>query len=116
MSTKVTPEKANACFVVLMRNSDVQDFRKTMQQLEDRFNKNFNYPYVFLNEVPFTEEVKTYLKAQTKAKVEFGLIPKEHWEIPRFLNESTVLEAIKEQKEKDQVPYGGKLSYHHMCR
>ncbi|KAI9290849.1 glycosyl transferase, partial [Neoconidiobolus thromboides FSU 785] len=110
-----TSEQANGCFVVLMRNSDVQDFRKTMQQLEDRFNKNFNYPYVFLNEVPFTEEVKTYLKAQTKAKVEFGLIPKEHWEIPRFLNESAVLKSLKEQ-EKQQVPYAGKLSYHHMCR
>ena len=27
-----------------------------MKQLEDRFNKKFNYPYVFLNEEPFSED------------------------------------------------------------
>jgi alpha 1,2-mannosyltransferase len=30
-----------------------------MKQMEDRFNKKYNYPYVFLNEEPFTDEFKT---------------------------------------------------------
>jgi len=30
-----------------------------MKQMEDRFNKKFNYPYVFLNEQPFSDEFKT---------------------------------------------------------
>ena len=29
--------------------------------LEDRFNKEFQYPYVFLNEEPFSEEFKEYV-------------------------------------------------------
>lgn len=30
----------------------------SMQSMEDRFNKHFNYPWVLLNEEPFTEEFK----------------------------------------------------------
>src|SRR5687768_10667711 len=41
--------QANACFVILIRNGDLHDFRWTMRQLEDRFNHKYNYPYVFLN-------------------------------------------------------------------
>ena len=29
-----------------------------MKQMEDRFNKKFNYPYIFLNEAEFSSEFK----------------------------------------------------------
>jgi hypothetical protein len=29
-----------------------------MKQMEDRFNKRFRYPYVFLNEEPFSDQFK----------------------------------------------------------
>jgi len=32
----------------------------SMKQMEDRFNKRFQYPYVFLNEQPFSDDFKTY--------------------------------------------------------
>jgi len=44
-----------------------------MRQLEDRFNKKYNYPYVFLNDVPFTEEFKELTSALTKGKTEYGM-------------------------------------------
>ena len=47
--------KANATFVVLARNSDIQGVVMSMKQAEDRFNKEFRYPWVFLNEEPFDE-------------------------------------------------------------
>lgn len=50
--------KANATFVVLARNSDIQGVVKSMKQAEDRFNKEFNYPWVFLNEAEFDDEFK----------------------------------------------------------
>lgn len=31
---------------------------KTSPRAEDRFNKEFKYPYVFLNEEPFSDEFK----------------------------------------------------------
>lgn len=50
--------KANATFVVLARNGDLQGVVMSMKQMEDRFNKEFSYPWVFLNEEPFSDEFK----------------------------------------------------------
>ncbi len=50
--------KANATFVFLARNGDLNGVVKSMKQVEDRFNKEFHYPYVFLNEEPFSEDFK----------------------------------------------------------
>ncbi|CAI2183350.1 19932_t:CDS:2, partial [Funneliformis geosporum] len=95
--------KAKACFVILIRNHDLHEFRWTMRQLEDRFNKKYNYPYVFLNEAPFTEEFKKLSSALTKAKTEYDI------------NMDTVNKNMAKMKE-DNVIYGDSLSYRHMCR
>lgn len=59
-NSTITPpdRKANAAFVVLARNNDLDGVLSSMKQMEDRFNKKFNYPWIFLNEQPFTEEFK----------------------------------------------------------
>lgn len=64
--------RANAAFVILTRNKELDDVRWTMRQLEARFNSKFNYPYVFLNDQPFTEEFKELTRAMTKAQVQYG--------------------------------------------
>jgi alpha 1,2-mannosyltransferase len=56
------PRKAKAAFVILARNGDLQGVLKSMKQMEDRFNKKFDYPYVFLNEEPFSAEFKKYVR------------------------------------------------------
>ncbi|KAJ2329814.1 hypothetical protein GGH92_009646, partial [Coemansia sp. RSA 2673] len=48
-------EKANAAFVILTRNKDLKSLRETLIQLEDRFNRRYHYPYVFLNNEPFSD-------------------------------------------------------------
>ena len=50
--------RANAVLLMLARNSELDGALSSVQQLEDRFNKRFGYPWVFLNEVPFTDEFK----------------------------------------------------------
>lgn len=50
--------RANAAFVVLARNSDLKGIVSSMKQMEDRFNKKYNYPWVFLNDEPFSDEFK----------------------------------------------------------
>ena len=40
------------------RNSDLNGIVTSMKQMEDRFNKKFNYPYIFLNEAEFSSEFK----------------------------------------------------------
>jgi alpha 1,2-mannosyltransferase len=52
------PQKgaANATFVFLARNSDLEGVVSSVRQMEDRFNRKYNYPWVFLNDEPFSEE------------------------------------------------------------
>lgn len=40
------------------RNGDLNGVVTSIKQMEDRFNKKFQYPYVFLNEEPFDEGFK----------------------------------------------------------
>ena len=40
------------------RNGDLNGVVTSVKQMEDRFNKKFQYPYVFLNEEPFDEGFK----------------------------------------------------------
>jgi alpha 1,2-mannosyltransferase len=41
---------------MLARNSELNEVASSMKQMEDRFNHNFNYPWVLLNDEPFSEE------------------------------------------------------------
>lgn len=54
----VVQRRANASFVMLARNSDIDGAVRSIRALEDRFNRNYGYPYVFLNEVPFDDDFK----------------------------------------------------------
>jgi len=43
---------------MLARNSDIDGAVNSVREMEDRFNRNYNYPWVFLNEQPFSTEFK----------------------------------------------------------
>ncbi|KAH9951934.1 glycosyltransferase family 15 protein [Amylocystis lapponica] len=110
---EATP-RANATFVLLARNSDLQGIVTSMKQMEDRFNKKYRYPYVFLNDVDFTDEFKSRITELTDATVEFGLIPEDDWYQPDFIDEDKA-SAARAEMVKNQVIYGG-VRYRNMCR
>lgn len=107
--------KANATFVFLARNTDINGVVVSMKQMEDRFNKRFQYPYVFLNEQPFTAEFKKRVTELTDAPIKFGLIPHDHWYQPASINETTA-KANRDDMVKNSVIYGGSVPYRNMCR
>ncbi|KAI6036564.1 glycosyltransferase family 15 protein [Pisolithus microcarpus 441] len=107
--------KANATFVMLVRNTDGPGIMNSMKQIEDRFNRKFQYPYVFLNDKPFTENFKKYISQLTDAPVEFGLISPEHWKQPEWIDEQKAT-AAREDMMRQNVIYGGSVSYRNMCR
>jgi hypothetical protein len=45
--------------IFIARNVDLPYVISSMKQLEDRFNGKFGYPYVFLNDEPFSDEFRT---------------------------------------------------------
>lgn len=55
-----------------MRNEELYELISTMRDLERTWNNKFNYPYIFFNDKPFTEEFKQKTQAVTKAKIHYG--------------------------------------------
>ncbi len=53
-----TQARANATILMLARNGDVDGAVRSVRELEDKFNHKFGYPWVFLNEEPFSDEFK----------------------------------------------------------
>ena len=51
--------KANATMVMLARNSDMDNAVQSVRRIQDRFNNKFKYPWVFLNEEPFSDDFKS---------------------------------------------------------
>ena len=50
---------------MLCKNEEVDGAVKSIRELEDRFNHKYHYPWVFLNEVEFTEDFKKFVRAVT---------------------------------------------------
>ncbi|KAH7103907.1 glycosyltransferase family 15 protein [Auriculariales sp. MPI-PUGE-AT-0066] len=107
--------RAKAAFVVLAREVDLPGVLTSMQQMEDRFNHRFKYPWVFLNERPYSERFVNWTTAMTSAKVEYGVIPFDHWNQPPWINETRAAEA-REKMKSSKIIYGSSISYHNMCR
>ncbi|CAF9939657.1 MAG: hypothetical protein HETSPECPRED_001846 [Heterodermia speciosa] len=107
--------RINATLLSLVRNEEVEGMVQSMMDLERTWNSKFNYPWSFFNDVPFTEEFKTRTQAVTKAKCNYYQIPKEHWDVPSWINNDLFEESAEILKEQE-IQYGNLVSYHQMCR
>jgi len=108
-------DRMNATFVTLARNSDVWDIAKSIRQVEDRFNRKFNYDWVFLNDDDFDDQFKKVTTALVSGKTKYGKIPKEHWSFPEWIDQQKAADVREQMKEK-KIIYGDSISYRHMCR
>ncbi|KAL1705570.1 glycosyltransferase family 15 protein [Schizophyllum commune] len=108
-------DRPSATFVILARNSDLDSTIQSVRNVEDRFNRKYKYPYVFLNDEPFSEEFKSRLSNIISSTAEFGLVPREHWVQPDWIDEDKA-SASRKKMEEDNIIYGGSLSYRNMCR
>ena len=64
--------RINATILALVRNEELEDMIKSMRDLERTWNRKFNYPWTFFNDVEFDDDFKRLIKKETKAKVNFG--------------------------------------------
>jgi len=79
--------RANATFITLARNSDIWDIAESIRHVEDRFNRKFNYDWVFLNDQPFDQAFKKLTTNLVSGKTKYGLIPKDHWSFPSWIDQ-----------------------------
>ncbi|CAI4038334.1 hypothetical protein SMKI_04G6780 [Saccharomyces mikatae IFO 1815] len=104
--------KPKACYVTLVRNRELKGLLKSIKYVENKINKKFPYPWVFLNDEEFTEEFKTEVKKAVSSEVKFGILPKEHWSYPEWIDQAKAADV----RANSQYIYGDSESYRHMCR
>ncbi|KAG0675599.1 hypothetical protein C6P42_001605 [Pichia californica] len=108
-------QRANATIMTLCQENDLDGIVETIRKLEDRFNNKYHYDWVFLNNIEFSNEFKSKVSKFVSGNARFGIIPKEHWSYPSFID----LEKAKTERQRmedDGVIYAGSESYRHMCR
>lgn len=105
----------NATFVTLARNQDVWEIARSIRQVEDRFNKNYHYDWVFLNDKPFDSTFKKITSSLVSGQTHYGLIPEEHWSYPDWIDQKKAEEVRLDMGER-HIIYGDSESYRHMCR
>ncbi|KAG6810276.1 hypothetical protein H0H92_012605 [Tricholoma furcatifolium] len=108
-TTLAADQRANATFVILARNSDLNGILRSVRDIEDRFNRDRGYPYVFLNEEPFTEDFRKRVSVLSGSKMEFGLIPHDHWFQPDWIDEDKATKS-RQKMEEENIIYGGSKS------
>nr|POE46755.1 alpha-1,2 mannosyltransferase ktr1 [Quercus suber] len=108
-------KRMNATFVTLARNSDVWEISKSIRQIEDRFNRNYNYDWVFLNDAEFDDTFKKVTSALTSGKTRYGKIESDHWGFPSFIDQKKAADVREDMKTR-KIIYGDSVSYRHMCR
>lgn len=113
--TQTTAARHDAALISLVRNEELEGILSSMRELEEMWNHNYNYPWIFFNNVPFTEEFKARTQAETSAECRYEIIPKEHWDVPEWIDGELLYESIR-RMEKQNIKYAGLLSYHQMCR
>lgn len=108
-------KRVKATFVTLARNSELYELIKSVRRVEDRFNRKFNYDWVFLNDEPFTDEFKNLTTSIVSGKTKYGVIPTEHWSYPDWIDLNKAAESRAAMKAA-RIIYGDSESYRHMCR
>ena len=107
--------RANAAFVVLARNKELDGVLQSIKSVERHFNRWYHYPYVFLNDGEFDDTFKETVQNYTSSPVEFGKVEPETWGYPDWIDPKVAKEGIAKQGDA-AVMYGGLESYHAMCR
>lgn len=107
--------RENAAIVMLARNQEVEKAARSVRSIEERFNRWFKYPIVFLNDEPWSEEFINTLNASTSGPTFFENVPKDQWTFPSWMDKNAAQASIKDQGDRG-ILYAGKETYHHMCR
>ncbi|KAJ2608844.1 hypothetical protein EV177_004763 [Coemansia sp. RSA 1804] len=108
--------RANGCFVFVTRSASLTKVRRTMFDVEKRFNERHAYPYVFLSEQPFTAAFKRIVRKATNAPVHFGLIDQHQWQYPQWIDQDRAKSAIQMWADSNGATVAAATGWRHMVR
>ncbi|MCJ1422477.1 hypothetical protein MMC29_000357 [Sticta canariensis] len=107
--------KPRAALISLVRNSELSGMMQSMRQLEYQWNRKYNYPWIFFNDEPFTDEFKAATQNLTLANCYYEVVPSDHWSLPDWIDEARFMNSL-EYLGAIGVGKGWMISYRHMCR
>ena len=109
--------RENATLVMLARNSEVDDAIASVLSVQEQFNNQFGYGWVFLNDKEWTAEFKTNVSQAIggRAEARFEKIPESVWGYPPWIDQDKAARKMRDM-QKAGIMYAGTESYHHMCR
>ncbi|KZT01984.1 glycosyltransferase family 15 protein [Laetiporus sulphureus 93-53] len=107
--------RANATLLMLVRNSELEKAMQSVRELEEKFNRQFGYPWLFLNNVPFSKEFKEEMSKVVSGPATFAMIPPHHWYQPDWIDEDKATKS-RDKMVEENIIYGGSVSYRNMCR
>ncbi|ETI21827.1 hypothetical protein G647_05896 [Cladophialophora carrionii CBS 160.54] len=111
----VKANRPKAALISLVRNEELDGILQSMRQLEFHWNQQYNYPWIFFNEKPFSEEFKAATSNATCARTEYHLVPRSHWTTPPHINQTPYYNSL-DYLSLTGVGKGHLLSYHAMIR
>lgn len=104
-----------ATLFTLCRNEDLGGMLASIKSLQVRFNDKHNYPWVFANDVPFSEVFKESIARAVSGDVTFTTIPKQYWSVPDWIDQDKMEKSMLKLLA-DKIPYSMSQSYRQMCR
>ena len=96
------PDKPKAVIYYLIQARRLQQMKKSLESLDEYFNKHFQYPVVIFHEedlIPFKEHLRNF----TSSDIYFQQV---NFSIPSFLTEPVIFD----------IPCISAIGYRHMCR
>ena len=105
-----------AIFFSLVREEELDGMIQSITDLQNRFNNNFHYDWLFVSDKKFSTSFKKKIsKTFTSGKALFDQIPKEYWGYPAYIDQEKAAHSRAEMA-KAGIKYGNSESYRHMCR
>ena len=73
-------------FYMVIESGDLQQIRKAIRSVEDRFNHRFRYPWILLSNQYLTASFRKYVTKLTNTPIFFGKIDAELWDYPSWVS------------------------------
>jgi alpha 1,2-mannosyltransferase len=96
------------CILILARNNDLGQIQNLIKNVDLTFNKKYKYPFILFNDEEFSSDFQNKVSKFTNSTIEFGIIAKEHWNVPSWINGTKLNESVHK--------IGHSIGYRQMCR
>lgn len=107
--------RKDSVILILCRNEELEGIKKSLISFEKNFNSKYHYPYVFLNDKPWSHKFVEEIPKIISSTASFDQIKEDDWKMPANIDVDRAKSNWQEMTKKG-VPYANLESYHNMCR